>query len=563
MRSVLWSASVALAAVATVSSTGAGGSDAGGRSAQLDPSLPDGLSGHDSTDDATGSHPNMHMAATQRENAIRFRAALLKGWERANPAPKLGDTVAPGTGYHGAPLPPGTTGTVTAEATPVTSPSCWNVAWSIPAGSAQQPTPSDSDSDSNPDSSNSPDAPPPTTGTYCYGNGVYELAVLTQVPGMPAVDGVERVPTIDWTPSPLDAFAEFAAAADTPLIFRETAVTKWKAAAAWQDLDSLLENVTMLPGVKVNHRGAPAFKYYHRAPMNTIDSLVADYRATTFTKHDMPAAEFLRRVQAPRSGGGGGVEAGGDDVLATDDEEGPAPINGGPVPAHTPAMQYAWAGKVEDWGLLRLSEVLPLDPLMVLGPSFDPAAEHLYRETRVWLSPSGTTTPTHYDISHNMLVQVKGRKRVVLFPPVSWQTLYPFPLLHPGGLSAQTSLHVDPAADPTAFPAFRRGNLLAYVAEIGPGEVLYIPPMWWHSVTALDETAVSVSVWSPYEGSELYTKAVESTPLPIKSNWAVPRKTAALRLLIESLIRSLQMDGIDAAGATLVLPPCLPLAAPR
>ena len=41
------------------------------------------------------------------------------------------------------------------------------------------------------------------------------------------------------------------------------------------------------------------------------------------------------------------------------------------------------------------------------------------------------------DISHNCYVQIKGRKRVVIFPPESWQTLYLHPIVHPGGLGAQ------------------------------------------------------------------------------------------------------------------------------
>jgi hypothetical protein len=108
---------------------------------------------------------------------------------------------------------------------------------------------------------------------------------------------------------------------------------------------------------------------------------------------------------------------------------------------------------------------------MVIGPSFDPSREHEFRETRVWLSPEGTTTPVHYDIQHNCLVQVRGRKRVVLFPPVSWQTLYLWPLIHPGGLSAQVPLGVDATELHAKFPALRQGNLLAYIAEVGPGEV--------------------------------------------------------------------------------------------
>lgn len=49
----------------------------------------------------------------------------------------------------------------------------------------------------------------------------------------------------------------------------------------------------------------------------------------------------------------------------------------------------------------------------------------------------GAATPAHYDLYHNMYLQLEGRKRFLLFPPAQWQQLYPYPLLHPGGRASQ------------------------------------------------------------------------------------------------------------------------------
>ena len=138
----------------------------------------------------------------------------------------------------------------------------------------------------------------------------------------------------------------------------------------------------------------------------------------------------------------------------------------------------------------------------VLSPGFDPENEHLFRSTFAWLSPKGTVTPTHYDISHNFFVQLQGRKQVLLFPPQSWQHLYLHPVLHPGALSAQVDVGAAPtAADALKFPHFRPEHLLGFEAEVGPGDVLYIPPLWFHRVTTLQEDSMSLSVWSPYLAS--------------------------------------------------------------
>lgn len=82
-------------------------------------------------------------------------------------------------------------------------------------------------------------------------------------------------------------FAEHIAATDMPVRLRNTpAVKAWRATQTWA-FDALLQNITTLTGVKVN-RGR-CFRYYHRAPMNTVSALVDEYRRITFTKHDMPA----------------------------------------------------------------------------------------------------------------------------------------------------------------------------------------------------------------------------------------------------------------------------------
>lgn len=38
----------------------------------------------------------------------------------------------------------------------------------------------------------------------------------------------------------------------------------------------------------------------------------------------------------------------------------------------------------------------------------------------------------------------------------------------------------------------------AYVADLGPGDVLYVPPYWWHYVESLS-TSISISTWSRFE----------------------------------------------------------------
>ena len=78
-------------------------------------------------------------------------------------------------------------------------------------------------------------------------------------------------------------------------------------------------------------------------------------------------------------------------------------------------------------------------------------------------------------VMDNLLVQVVGTKRVVLFPPSDAACLY---------LEGDKSRVVDiDAPDLDRFPKF--AHVRRYEATIGPGEVLFLPALWFHHVTAL------------------------------------------------------------------------------
>ena len=52
-----------------------------------------------------------------------------------------------------------------------------------------------------------------------------------------------------------------------------------------------------------------------------------------------------------------------------------------------------------------------------------------------------------------------------------------------------------------------------YVVEMVPGDVLYLPPYWWHRVEALDSPSISVSTWSNW-AAQRHVDKIERFPLP-------------------------------------------------
>jgi Cupin-like domain len=117
-------------------------------------------------------------------------------------------------------------------------------------------------------------------------------------------------------------------------------------------------------------------------------------------------------------------------------------------------------------------------PREVEGRRFLPAASGL------WVGQNGNITALHYDTWHGFLGQIVGRKQVILFAPGESSNLYPDTPF--GRRLASTRLPtLCLSADRRAFPKLDQAE--RFEAVLNPGELLYIPPYWWHYVESLDD----------------------------------------------------------------------------
>jgi hypothetical protein len=112
---------------------------------------------------------------------------------------------------------------------------------------------------------------------------------------------------------------------------------------------------------------------------------------------------------------------------------------------------------------------------------------------RIWLG-NAITTPTHLDEWNNIGCVVSGRRRFTLFPPEQVVNLYigPLDFAPTGAPLSLVSLH---EPDFTRFPRFREALAAAVSADLGPGDALYIPPLWWHHVESLESFNLLVNYW--------------------------------------------------------------------
>jgi hypothetical protein len=98
-----------------------------------------------------------------------------------------------------------------------------------------------------------------------------------------------------------------------------------------------------------------------------------------------------------------------------------------------------------------------------------------------WVGAAGCLTPLHYDLSDGLLAQVLGSKRVWLWDSDDQPSMCLRGERHPGidnwERQSYAEMHGSRAA---AFPS--AANAQRWVADLSPGDLLYIPSGWLHEV---------------------------------------------------------------------------------
>lgn len=112
---------------------------------------------------------------------------------------------------------------------------------------------------------------------------------------------------------------------------------------------------------------------------------------------------------------------------------------------------------------------------------------------RVWIG-NRTHVATHFDEASNVAVVVAGRRRFTLFPPEQLENLYVGPLHFTIAGPPVSMVDLD-KPDLERYPRFAEARRHALVADLEPGDALFIPPIWWHSVKATSCFNVLVNYW--------------------------------------------------------------------
>eukprot|EP00041_Stephanoeca_diplocostata_P015119 m.286577 g.286577 ORF g.286577 m.286577 type:complete len:543 (+) comp19933_c0_seq5:183-1811(+) len=170
------------------------------------------------------------------------------------------------------------------------------------------------------------------------------------------------------------------------------------------------------------------------------------------------------------------------------------------------------------------NDVDPLYPLVVNDSGL---------QANLWMGSKGIETFMHLDASFNFFAQLHGRKRFTLVPP--HVPMYPWSCLHPHIHHAQVpwKQHHNRSALQSKFPDFAASHPSAVVVDVGRGDLLYVPPYWWHHVETLESPSVAVNVWTDAP-AYLRIHEVYEHPVPLNAD-----DTDAARIV--SVVRFLTM----------------------
>ncbi len=119
--------------------------------------------------------------------------------------------------------------------------------------------------------------------------------------------------------------------------------------------------------------------------------------------------------------------------------------------------------------------------------------EAMDERVSIWIG--GKTTATcHFDALDNIACCVAGKRRFTLFRPDQISNLYPGPLdPTPGGQAISLVDFNNP--DFQKFPRFKDALATALVADLEPGDAIFMPSMWWHHVEGLAPYNILVNYW--------------------------------------------------------------------
>ena len=118
-------------------------------------------------------------------------------------------------------------------------------------------------------------------------------------------------------------------------------------------------------------------------------------------------------------------------------------------------------------------------------------SDYPHKSINIWLGQERYMTSLHFDIVDGLLVQLQGRKRIILVHPKYSEFLYRNNIFSGGRLNF-SKINSLCSTDFNKYPLCKKIETIDVIVE--PGQLIYIPRKWWHEVHYLDDS-ISLNYW--------------------------------------------------------------------
>lgn len=145
---------------------------------------------------------------------------------------------------------------------------------------------------------------------------------------------------------------------------------------------------------------------------------------------------------------------------------------------------------------------------------------------RIWIGHRSNVS-CHYDAMENIACVVAGTRRFTLYPPALIGKMYVGPIDRT--MAGQpVSLAASSAPDAEMFPLFEPLRDQALIAELGPGDAIFLPKLWWHQVEGTAPFNCLINYWwdafrigpdAPYTAMLLAMITIAERPLAEREAW--------------------------------------------
>ena len=253
---------------------------------------------------------------------------------------------------------------------------------------------------------------------------------------------------------------------DEPLVIKNSVTSLWKARKLWSPT-YLQRRIETLSGIYSNDNRWFGPYYDTSKPLTPMSHRLNRYS----TNRVMSAKKFFKQIQNPKKG------------------------------------QYLYySAEIDRLGDWAVDDIQPLSELLSPNPQRS--------SINVWMGQPDVIAHCHYDGYYNFYAQLYGTKQFTMFRPTNWPGLYPYPFLHPSHAQAQVNL--SDLSNTVIYPLTSRVE--AYRVVLEPGDLLYMPPMWFHHVES-KSVSISVNVWTDSYQTAIMEEVFALT-IPINSNWS-------------------------------------------